>query len=598
MERVRLDIGHRCPYACPFCESPRQQPTLRSEEALAAEIDALEPSRTRALVLYGGEPTVHPALPTLVARAVRRGVRDIELHTNAALADRLPAIVAAGGGRLSAVVGLHSLDEGEMAALTGVRDALTRTTAGVDALLALGVSVALELCLCAANYRRLPDFVDGVAARWPPIRRVEIAWYTPREAGRRDPLRLAPAEGEAALRGALDRARGHGIALAFSADWPVVPCLFADPAAIAPAFVRGGGVPASRRVGSCARCVYAGRCIGPSRAQRLLARGRPVRPIRDPASPLLAAGGDRASYEHRLLDLYVDGEGRGEVILRPLVRCNQRCPFCCAFAPDAPAPAKQELSEAVARVGTIRPARVAISGGEPALLGDELVSLVRRLRAETGAHIELQTNATLLTRPGLAVSLAEAGLDEACVSLHGHTETLYDEATASRGQLERALAGIDALRGARIDLRLNHVLTTRNTPAFPDFVAFLVERFGPPLGLTVSMAHPIGADLERFRALTPRLRDVRAPLRAGLERALDAGLTVFRLQGPCGFPYCLLDADPRFYEDLDRPALTEDDDEFVQGPPCAACRLRDRCLGLRRYHALLHGFDDLRPLEG
>ncbi len=580
------------------------------------EISAIDLSRTSTLVFSAGEPTSHPRLGEIAARALARGVARLELHTHAADKPALEKIVAVAGDRLSAVVALHSVDPRLNSALAGRDGVLARTSAGIEYLLASGVPVALTTCLTRANLRELPALPEAVKTRWPDIERLILSWYVPpivREGGqglRNDPLYLPPRRGEKILHETLVGARRVGLNVSGSLDWPLVPCLFEAPADLAGLFPHGPGVALEKRRGPCALCLFAGMCTGLSALQRHHARGHPLRPVSDPASPLLRRHTTRFETVESALNKYLQGRERAdtadhspaprgevsEVVVRLTERCNQRCPFCCA--PSGARDLPEELIEAqLAEAISLAPRVIALSGGEPTLVPEVLLSAVRRLHAARVACISLQTNAVRLAEGPLSAELKATGLREAFVSLHGHCDEIYDQSTGTRGQFELALRGIDALLEVGCRVNVNHVLSIINLAHFEHFVGFLAARFGRRVILTISLAHPVGSDLDRFQALTPRIAALRAPLRRGLERALQVGIEFQGLDGPCGVPYCALGDDPRFHSDealLTRPSETP---EFRHGPPCERCAARPRCLGLRDFQARIHGFGDLEPVD-
>jgi len=91
-DRLRLasvEITQRCNGRCPYCDQPKSDRDMPVAQ-FAALLDELVETGVEAVALGGGEPTVHPALPTLLELARQRGLR-AGLTTNA----RDPGLVTA-----------------------------------------------------------------------------------------------------------------------------------------------------------------------------------------------------------------------------------------------------------------------------------------------------------------------------------------------------------------------------------------------------------------------------------------------------------------------------------------------------------------------
>ena len=97
---ARVITNETCNQACRFCDArrPRERASFAAASAVRGRIDAVGED-AHELVLTGGEPTLRPDLPALVAQGRRRGVR-VVLETNAARIDlALARRLAAGATR-------------------------------------------------------------------------------------------------------------------------------------------------------------------------------------------------------------------------------------------------------------------------------------------------------------------------------------------------------------------------------------------------------------------------------------------------------------------------------------------------------------------
>ena len=67
-----VEITRRCNNACPYCDQPKAEQDMPVAQ-FSALLDALSGEGVEAVALGGGEPTLHPALPVLLAAAGQRG---------------------------------------------------------------------------------------------------------------------------------------------------------------------------------------------------------------------------------------------------------------------------------------------------------------------------------------------------------------------------------------------------------------------------------------------------------------------------------------------------------------------------------------------
>lgn len=158
-----------------------------------------------------------------------------------------------------------------------------------------------------------------------------------------------------------------------------------------------------------------------------------------------------------------------------LNRCNQACPMCSVHASPDHALSLADLASAfrALRAGGVR--IVELSGGEPFLRRDlpEVIALADR----EGLLFTFNTNATALTEPGLRALAGARGLLQVAVSLDSLDRERYAR-LRGRDLLDRALAGLDRLRGAGLGapLKLNVAVSRHNVAEVPALLAFARQR--------------------------------------------------------------------------------------------------------------------------
>ena len=161
-------VNFHCNQSCEFCFVSTHLPPA-AETAIREAIE--NAGREGAvLVLSGGEPTLNPRLVEYVRLAKSRGVREVELQTNAIrLADAELTAALASAGVDRAMVSLHGSCAEISDAVTGAPGTFEATVRGIDELVRTAVHVRLNFVFCQANRHDFPRFVDDVAERWPGI---------------------------------------------------------------------------------------------------------------------------------------------------------------------------------------------------------------------------------------------------------------------------------------------------------------------------------------------------------------------------------------------------------------------------------------------
>lgn len=163
--RSLIRVNGHCNMSCAFCFVDRTVPDFPEAELLA-QIAALHAAGGRHLVLSGGEPTLHPALPGLLAAARDLGFHTLEIQTNgvrAADPEYARALTDAGLNKVS--VSLHSRHAERSDAITRLPGGFAKTTAAIAQLQQLGVRTQIAHVITRENHRDLPNFVRFVATQ-------------------------------------------------------------------------------------------------------------------------------------------------------------------------------------------------------------------------------------------------------------------------------------------------------------------------------------------------------------------------------------------------------------------------------------------------
>ncbi len=159
-------------------------------------------------------------------------------------------------------------------------------------------------------------------------------------------------------------------------------------------------------------------------------------------------------------------------------KCNNRCTFCYASAPDrgrdvpemSTAQVKTVLDKIVdeAKVPT-----VSFTGGEPTLRAD-LPELVAHARAR-GLRANLITNGIRCDDAGFVAQLKDAGLQSAQVSLEAADPAVHDLIVAHDGAWQRTVQGVRNLKAAGIHTHTNTTINRHNRDHLPALIDFLAD---------------------------------------------------------------------------------------------------------------------------
>lgn len=296
---------------------------------------------------------------------------------------------------------------------------------------------------------------------------------------------------------------------------------------------------------------------------------------------------------------------RTKGLLRLTMACNERCPFCNVPMEDYPrrhAP-ETELRERIRAFAERGEKTLTISGGEPTLLRERLLWVVREARASGIELVELQTNAVLVDA-AYASDLAEAGLTSAFVSLLSDLPDQHDTLAGLAGAFAPCLRGIDAFLAEGVRVTLNPVFASLTQDRVADYVSFVAARLPGVRSISLSAVQPHGRAAKDL-SLLPDYAVLGASVKEAQVRAAELGIEL--LNPYCGLPLCVgweqaLDRSVEAIEArLDRAGAgvsleqvpgIENLGDKRHGPQCGRCVLRARCGGA------WHAYWDVRGGSG
>jgi len=598
MRVQRVVTNETCNQNCWFCNArrPAEDPDFVARPTTRLRVAQAVDSGAEEIVLTGGEPTLRSDIADLVERAARGGAR-VVLETNAALIDAARARALADAGLTLARVQLVGWGSSSADAVTREPGGFAAALRGIAALAEAGVRIEVTIPLVARNLDSVAMLPGEIKKAGLPVEGLVLV--VPTDAPDRSDC--APLAAVAAAATAVtDAGRRVGLAVRLDPSTYVPPCSFdtAERVAHLYALNRGNAErPDFDHVDACEECLVRDRCPGFPREVVAAGAVPPLTPVETHRlrRRLTVMSTVEEQIERELVgrdELRNSAYGEvAEYTVRVNFHCNQSCEFCFVSTHLPPA-GDAAVREAIAKAGA-EGAVLVLSGGEPTL-NPNLVDYVRLARESGVRAVELQTNAIRLADPELARSLAETGIEQAMVSLHGSTAEISDYITCAPGTFVQTVQGIDELSKTSIRVRLNFVFCDSNHADFPNLVSMVAERW-PRAAIVFSFVGSHTDVVPRTTQLIPRFSDIMPYLLDGLEIAERAGLDVCGFDSMCGLPLCLV---PRAARDEFSEIAVSDDaggGEFVKGDVCAGCAEAHRCYGIRRGYAELYGFGELRP---
>jgi radical SAM protein with 4Fe4S-binding SPASM domain len=220
-------------------------------------------------------------------------------------------------------------------------------------------------------------------------------------------------------------------------------------------------------------------------------------------------------------------------------RCNNRCTFCYASAPERGRAVREMNMDEVKRVidKIVEQAKVptvSFTGGEPTLRRDlpELIAYAKSNKM----RVNLITNGIRCANAGFVSELQRAGLDSAQVSLEAASAEVHNRVVGNPRAFDRTVQGLKNLKAAGIHTHTNTTINQHNRDhlaALIDFLADLRQEY-----LSMNMVIRTGGAASRAgdQAAEIGYRAI-GPLVLSLKRHAEARGMRFVWYSPV--PYCL-----------------------------------------------------------
>ncbi len=158
-KRHWVRITRACNNRCLFClDRENQNGSVITMEEIVADLKRGLDSGARRVVISGGDPTVHPKLPEIVAKAKSLGYGHVQIITNGRML-AYPKFAAdlKRSGLDEVTLSLHSHIEADFEEMTGVKGSYKQALAGLLNAQKQGFIVSVDIVINEINYRTLRE---------------------------------------------------------------------------------------------------------------------------------------------------------------------------------------------------------------------------------------------------------------------------------------------------------------------------------------------------------------------------------------------------------------------------------------------------------
>ena len=272
-------------------------------------------------------------------------------------------------------------------------------------------------------------------------------------------------------------------------------------------------------------------------------------------------------------------------------RCNSYC-LMCSQPPRQVADdwRVQDMRDVIALLDRDTP-ELGISGGEPTLLGDGLVEVLRACRDRLPATpIHVLSNGRLFGKTGLASAIATLKHPHLTwgVPLYADVASVHDYVVQSAGAFDEAVRGLLVMASKGLSIEIRVVLTVPTVARLPALAEFIYRHVPSAVHVAFMGLEPIGFALANRDALWVDPEDMTAPLTRAVHHQANRGMAVSLYN----LALCVLPAELRPFA---RRSISDWKQRYLDS--CAGCAARGACGGFFEWVKpgwLPHG---IRPLQ-
>jgi len=171
-----------CNFNCSFCfiERKPNYPSDFSWENILWQINKAKKMQSEKVTFSGGEPTLIKELPFLINYAKEKGIKNVEIQTNAlrcAYQDYVKELKNAGLD--SVLIGFHSHKEEKFNFLTRTKNYFPKVLEGIHNLFKYKIAVSFNHTITALTYKDLEEYVKFLLKNFPKPKSIFLTLVYP-----------------------------------------------------------------------------------------------------------------------------------------------------------------------------------------------------------------------------------------------------------------------------------------------------------------------------------------------------------------------------------------------------------------------------------
>jgi MoaA/NifB/PqqE/SkfB family radical SAM enzyme len=295
-------------------------------------------------------------------------------------------------------------------------------------------------------------------------------------------------------------------------------------------------------------------------------------------------------------------------------QCNNQCLFCNQGCQDRKQKISLDQIKNIISEGARKGCQLlTITGGEPTLKPDVLISSVKYAKQQGYSGISLMTNGRMMAYQYLAQELIDAGVDQFGISIHGSKPEINDLLTQSPGSFDQTIQGLRNIKNAncnQVKISTNTVIVKQNLSDLKNIVDLLLnEKVDTILFSFVRITGSVN-NPQAITKIVPRISE--AP--KYIKQAIQFGESKHKFYNFLidGIPLCLINEYEKYLTDKKEPSTLmqeignsstlADWEKYretkgrIKEKKCEECQHFDICEGPWVEYPQIFGWDEFNPI--
>lgn len=255
-------------------------------------------------------------------------------------------------------------------------------------------------------------------------------------------------------------------------------------------------------------------------------------------------------------------------------RCNSNCLMCSQPPKDVDDSWRIKEHLRVLDLIATPPEFICITGGEPTLLGDDLITLLSQIKTKLpGTSVQMLTNGRAYANAIYAREVASVGNPAfiSAIPLYADIAGVHDYIVQAKGAFDQTVEGLYNAADTGLTVEIRVVLHKQSIPRLPQLAEFIYRNFPFTAHIALMGMEHMGYVKKNWEDLWMDPFDYRSTLEEAVrflwQRRMN--VSIYNLQ------LCLL---PRSLWSFARRSISDFKNDYVE--ECECCVQRNHCAGL------------------